>query len=54
VSVVPYRCFLNPQALANYPALYLTIISDDPDESQLILPISGLVDIDSDGIAAAV
>lgn len=32
----------------------LTIISDDPDEGQLILPISGLVDIDSDGIAASI
>jgi len=32
----------------------LTIISDDPDENPIILPITGLADIDSDGIAAAV
>ncbi len=32
----------------------LTIISDDPDENRIVLPITGLVDIDTDGIAAAV
>lgn len=32
----------------------LTIVSDDPDENLLIIPISGIVDIDTDGVAASV
>lgn len=32
----------------------LTIISDDPDQSSLTIPFSGLVDVDTDGIAESV